>query len=366
MRVSTADRRWKAEGAGDTVAEAERQGRKARSVAQRGVRQGEAARDGARPLHIAMTTPRAVQEAPAAAPARRRRTTRAARAPHQEARRHGRGGSTCPGPDGRRRQTRSRTSPAARSRGAGPVARVRGTAEAEKMLKNAKDEFHEEAEEIANYTAIEALAENVGDKDTAQAGEVDPARGGADVRLPREADPAAHQGGRQDGDPGDGAQAASSSRSRSSSLALVARRARAAARRRRAARGLVVAVRSGSSSSQRRRARVGLVEQLVGRRKVDSAQGRLVGAQGGVDRRARPRSTARKTAKTAAKSGSTAAKKTAKTARSSGKTAAKRTATTARKSASGSSSKAGSGGRSRSSGSSSRSSAAAPRSRKKS
>jgi rubrerythrin len=36
------------------------------------------------------------------------------------------------------------------------------------MLKNAKDEYHEEAEEIANYTAIEQLAEIVGDKDTAK------------------------------------------------------------------------------------------------------------------------------------------------------------------------------------------------------
>src|SRR5881275_1025785 len=36
------------------------------------------------------------------------------------------------------------------------------------MLKNAKDEYHEEAEEIANYTAIEALADTVGDKETAK------------------------------------------------------------------------------------------------------------------------------------------------------------------------------------------------------
>src|SRR4051794_33761395 len=34
----------------------------------------------------------------------------------------------------------------------GPIHALRGTGEAEKMLKNAKDEFHEEAEEIANYT----------------------------------------------------------------------------------------------------------------------------------------------------------------------------------------------------------------------
>jgi ferritin-like metal-binding protein YciE len=50
----------------------------------------------------------------------------------------------------------------------GPIHALRGTGEAEKMLKNAKDEYHEEAEEIANYTAIEALADIVGDKETSK------------------------------------------------------------------------------------------------------------------------------------------------------------------------------------------------------
>jgi ferritin-like metal-binding protein YciE len=50
----------------------------------------------------------------------------------------------------------------------GPLHALRGTGEAEKMLKNAKDEYHEEAEEIANYTAIEALASGTGDKETAK------------------------------------------------------------------------------------------------------------------------------------------------------------------------------------------------------
>jgi rubrerythrin len=45
---------------------------------------------------------------------------------------------------------------------------VRGTGEQEKMLKNAKTEFQDEAEEIATYTAIETLATAVGDKETAQ------------------------------------------------------------------------------------------------------------------------------------------------------------------------------------------------------
>jgi ferritin-like metal-binding protein YciE len=49
----------------------------------------------------------------------------------------------------------------------GPMHAVRGTGEAEKLLKNAKTEFADEAEEIATYTAIEALADSVGDRQTA-------------------------------------------------------------------------------------------------------------------------------------------------------------------------------------------------------
>src|SRR5919198_3210725 len=50
----------------------------------------------------------------------------------------------------------------------GPLHAVRGTGEQEKMLKNAKTEYSEEHEEIATYTAIETLAEVVGDSDTAK------------------------------------------------------------------------------------------------------------------------------------------------------------------------------------------------------
>jgi ferritin-like metal-binding protein YciE len=50
----------------------------------------------------------------------------------------------------------------------GPLDAVRGTGEAEKQLKNAKSEYSDEAEEIATYTAIESLAENVGDRETAR------------------------------------------------------------------------------------------------------------------------------------------------------------------------------------------------------
>jgi ferritin-like metal-binding protein YciE len=50
----------------------------------------------------------------------------------------------------------------------GPLHAIRGTGENEKMLKNAKTEFWNEHEEIATYTAIETLADTVGDKETAK------------------------------------------------------------------------------------------------------------------------------------------------------------------------------------------------------
>jgi ferritin-like metal-binding protein YciE len=48
----------------------------------------------------------------------------------------------------------------------GPLHALRGTGEDEKQLKNAKTEYASEAEEIATYTAIETLAETLGDKET--------------------------------------------------------------------------------------------------------------------------------------------------------------------------------------------------------
>jgi ferritin-like metal-binding protein YciE len=50
----------------------------------------------------------------------------------------------------------------------GPLHAVRGAGEQEKMLKNAKTEYWNEHEEIATYTAIEILAQKVGDKETAR------------------------------------------------------------------------------------------------------------------------------------------------------------------------------------------------------
>ena len=50
----------------------------------------------------------------------------------------------------------------------GPVHMLRGSGEQEKMLKNAKTEYFNEHEEIANYTAIEVLTEKSGDRETAK------------------------------------------------------------------------------------------------------------------------------------------------------------------------------------------------------
>ena len=50
----------------------------------------------------------------------------------------------------------------------GPVHALRGTGADERQLKNAQTEYSEEAEEIARYTAIEAFADSVGDRDTAK------------------------------------------------------------------------------------------------------------------------------------------------------------------------------------------------------
>ncbi len=50
----------------------------------------------------------------------------------------------------------------------GPLHALRGTGQEEKHLKNAKTEYASESEEIAAYSAIETLAETVGDKETRQ------------------------------------------------------------------------------------------------------------------------------------------------------------------------------------------------------
>jgi len=50
----------------------------------------------------------------------------------------------------------------------GQVHMLRGTGTQEKMLKNAKTEFQSEAEEIGTYSAIQAMAKIVGDRETEQ------------------------------------------------------------------------------------------------------------------------------------------------------------------------------------------------------
>lgn len=50
----------------------------------------------------------------------------------------------------------------------GPLHAIRGTSEQERMLKNAKSEYADEHEEIATYTAIETLALELGDAETAK------------------------------------------------------------------------------------------------------------------------------------------------------------------------------------------------------
>lgn len=50
----------------------------------------------------------------------------------------------------------------------GPLHAMRGTSEQERMLKNAKSEYADEHEEIATYTAIETLAVELGDTETAK------------------------------------------------------------------------------------------------------------------------------------------------------------------------------------------------------
>src|SRR5947209_4586058 len=78
--------------------------------------------------------------------------------------------ATVPGPEavGEAAQAVQNVANRAAALAQGPLHALRGTSEPEKMLKNAKTEYQDEAEEIATYTAIEAFAEAVGDRDTAQ------------------------------------------------------------------------------------------------------------------------------------------------------------------------------------------------------
>ena len=73
-----------------------------------------------------------------------------------------------PGPVGEAASAVTAVAGKAMAAAKGPIHMLRGTGESEKMLRNARDEYWNEFEEIAMYTAIETLAETVGDKDTAK------------------------------------------------------------------------------------------------------------------------------------------------------------------------------------------------------
>jgi len=73
-----------------------------------------------------------------------------------------------PGPVGDAASAVTAVASKAVSAAKGPLHALRGTGEQEKMLKNAKTEYFNEFEEIATYTAIETLAETVGDRETAK------------------------------------------------------------------------------------------------------------------------------------------------------------------------------------------------------
>jgi ferritin-like metal-binding protein YciE len=75
-----------------------------------------------------------------------------------------------PGPDVASEAAAKMTSVAKKgvSLAKGPLHMIRGTGEAEKLLKNAKTELFNEFEEIANYLAIEELANGLHDADTAK------------------------------------------------------------------------------------------------------------------------------------------------------------------------------------------------------
>jgi ferritin-like metal-binding protein YciE len=77
---------------------------------------------------------------------------------------------TVPGPEALAKGARAAQTAVQRAAAVaqGPLHAVRGTGQQERMLKNARTEYHDEAEEIATYRAIEALAKAVGDKETAK------------------------------------------------------------------------------------------------------------------------------------------------------------------------------------------------------
>lgn len=77
---------------------------------------------------------------------------------------------TVPGPEGATKAAETIQGVMDRARAAtqGPLQRAKRSGEQATMLRNARAEYRDEAEEIATYTAIDAVATAVGDKETAK------------------------------------------------------------------------------------------------------------------------------------------------------------------------------------------------------
>ncbi len=75
-----------------------------------------------------------------------------------------------PGPEGASKAAQNVKGVVGKAKAAaqGPLHLARGSGEQAKMLHNARTEYREEAEEIATYTVIDALATSVGDTQTAK------------------------------------------------------------------------------------------------------------------------------------------------------------------------------------------------------
>ena len=75
-----------------------------------------------------------------------------------------------PGPEGLSKAAESVSEVVGKAKAAaqGPLHAVRGSGEQDKMLRNARTEYEEEAHEIATYTVIDSLATAVGDTQTAK------------------------------------------------------------------------------------------------------------------------------------------------------------------------------------------------------
>ena len=75
-----------------------------------------------------------------------------------------------PGPEGLAKAAESVSGVVAKAKATaqGPLHAIRGSGEQEKMLRNARTEYRDEADEIATYTVIDSLATATGDKQTAK------------------------------------------------------------------------------------------------------------------------------------------------------------------------------------------------------